>query len=66
VGVLEPVQARRERVLIGGGPACGGGAPPIVERTIELQPVGRDDGKAREQERLPDDGTSRVRRGTFC
>ena len=53
VGVsgLEPVEARRERVLIGGGPACGGGALPVVERKIELQPVGRDDGKAREQVR---------------
>src|ERR1022692_4825147 len=48
---LEPVEARSERMLIGRSPARSSGAPPIVQLTIELQPVGRDDGKAREQVR---------------
>ena len=48
---LEPVEPGCERMLIAGSPACGSGALPIVEGKIELQPVGRDDGKAREQVR---------------
>ena len=48
---LEAVQARGQRMVIGRSAASRDGATPVVERTIESQPVGRDDGQAREQVR---------------
>src|ERR1700689_4035113 len=39
---LESVEACCERVLVGGRPPGRGGALPIVEGMIELQPVGGD------------------------
>ena len=48
---LEPIEPRCQRMLIAGSPARGNGALPIVEGKIELQPVGRDGGKACEQVR---------------
>ena len=41
---LEPIEASGERVVIGRGAASRDGALTVVERKIELQPVGRDDG----------------------
>jgi len=49
---LEPVQARGQRLIVAGRPARSHGTLPVIERTIESQRVGRDDGQAREQIRV--------------